>query len=65
MEQLIEFLQGFNIQNILCFVAVIWYFTKDLKAELQSIHHDLNIMNTRISRLEGTVYGKEIYDTKI
>ncbi|NBV40346.1 hypothetical protein EBR77_00715 [bacterium] len=65
MDKLIDFLIGFNFQTIITVIAAIWYFTKDIKTELSlkldKIEVDLNKMNTRVSRIEGTVYGQEIY----
>ena len=53
----IEFVAGFVI------TLVILYFTRDLKASIDNLDRDLKDMNTRIARLEGTVYGKDIYNT--
>ena len=65
MDSLINFLKEFNIQTILSMALIVWYFTRDIKNSLEGkidkLDHDIRDMNTRISRLEGTVYGKKIY----
>lgn len=62
MDKFLEFLQEFNIQNIISLIIIVWYFTRDLKKEIEKVNAELHQMNTRISRIEGTVYGKEIYE---
>ena len=62
MEHVLAFLREFNFQNILSMAVIMWYFTRDLKASIEQVDHDLMNMNTRISRLEGTVYGSDIYN---
>jgi len=66
MQEIIQFLNEFNIQNILSMGLIMWYFTNDIKKELKtsidSLDKDVRQMNTRASRLEGTVYGKGVYE---
>jgi len=68
MKDLLDFLREFNAQTIISVGVMVWYFTKDMKKELKAsidnLDADLRKMNTRISRIEGTVYGKDIY-TKV
>ena len=61
MDKIIDFLREFNIQTIFSMALVIWYFTRDLKTSIDNLDHDLKDMNTRIARLEGSVYGTDIY----
>jgi len=65
MEQVLAFLKEFNIQTILSLGLIVWYFTSDLKKSLETkidnLDKDVRDMNTRTGRLEGTVYGKDIY----
>jgi len=61
MEQLLEFLKEFNLQTILSMAIIVWYFCRDIKTAVDAVDHDLREMNTRISRIEGTVYGTEVY----
>lgn len=61
MEQVFSFLKEFNIQNILSLGLIVWYFTRDLKVSIDTLDKDVRAMNTRIGRLEGTVYGKDVY----
>lgn len=62
MEELLNFIKDFNIQTLISIIIVIWYFTRDIKASIDNVDRDLKAMNTRISRLEGTAYGKDIYN---
>ena len=68
MHDLLDFFKEFNIQTILSMTVIIWYFTRDIKTSLESkidnLDKDIRAMNTRISRIEGTVYGKDIYNNK-
>jgi hypothetical protein len=65
MSEILEFLRGFNLQTILSMGAIVWYFANETKKELgnkiDALDKDVRNMNTRISRLEGTVYGKDVY----
>lgn len=68
IQPLIHSLSGLNWQAIVAIFIVVWFFTKDLRKgveetlrEVKSIHADLKTMNTRISRLEGTTYGQQLY----
>ena len=62
MDQLLEFLKEFNLQTIISMALIVWYFSRDIKTSIDHVDSDLKAMNTRISRLEGTVYGKDIYN---
>ena len=68
MSELIEFLNGFNIQTIVSMAVIMWYFTRELKISLETkidnLDKDMRLLNTRISILEGTVYGKGVYNSK-
>jgi len=57
-----SFFREFNLQTILSMIAVMWYFTRDIKNSIDSLDKDVREMNTRMSRLEGTVYGKDVYN---
>jgi hypothetical protein len=62
MEELLKFFKEFNIQTIMTVLLGMWYFTRDIKTEIRSIHKDLKGMDTLLSRLEGTTYGKDLYN---
>lgn len=62
MNELFDFLKGFNIQTILSIVLVIWYFTRDIKSSIESLTKEMHTLNTRVSRIEGSVYGKDVYN---
>lgn len=34
---------------------------KSLKEEIKAIHKEFKFIHTRLSRVEGTVYGKDVY----
>lgn len=61
MDNILEFLKGFNFQTIISMVVILWVFSKDIKSSIENLDRDVRAMNTRIGRLEGTVYGKDIY----
>jgi hypothetical protein len=77
VEHLIDTVSALNWQAVVGIFVVVWFFTRDLRksidglkegqnillAEVKSIHSDLKVMNTRISRIEGTVYGEKLYKT--
>ncbi len=61
MDQVCSFLKEFNIQTILSLAVIVWYFTRDLKSSIDSLDRDVRAMNTRMGRIEGTLYGKDVY----
>lgn len=62
INEILEFFKEFNIQTIISIAVIMWYFTRDIKSSIETLDHDLRKMNTRVSRLEGTVFGREIYN---
>lgn len=69
MDHVVEFLKEFNLQSILSMIGIMWYFTRDIKEDVQELKKDvkdmkneMHISNTRISRLGGSVYGKDCYN---
>ena len=69
MQDLMIFFKEFNIQNILSMAIIMWYFTRDINSQIHELdddlkimNRDIHIMNTRVSRMEGTVYGKDMYN---
>ena len=58
INKTIEFLAGFNIQTIISLIGIMWYFSSGIKSSIDNLDKDIRDMNTRTSRLEGTVYGK-------
>lgn len=65
MTELVEFLKQYDFFTIFSLGILVWYFNNNLKTSLEikldAIDLKLQNMNTRISRIEGTVYGKDIY----
>lgn len=64
MHELIEFLKGFDLHTIICIGVAIWFFTRDIKKEIKEIHKEFKFINIRLSRVEGALYGKDIYKEK-
>ncbi len=62
MKEIFDFIRDFNIQNILSMFAICWYFSRDVKLSIDNLDKDVRNMNTRVTRLEGTIYGKDIYN---
>ncbi len=72
MHELIEYLKQYDLFMLLTLGTLIWYLlkgiekalnvsTKSIETKIDALDKDMRIMNTRISRIEGTVYGKEVY----
>ncbi len=65
MDDIISFFKEFNAHNIISMGLVVWYFTHDIKVSLEkkidALDSDIRAMNTRLGRVEGTVYGKDVY----
>ena len=73
MDKLIEILINFNLPTVVSVIAALWFFTRDIKkdikkdiektnAEMHQNNIEFHHMNTRVSRLEGAVYGKDVYE---
>lgn len=65
MDQVLEFLKEFNFQIILSVSIIVWYFTNQIKKSLHEkiykLDLDIREMETRVGRLEGAVFGKDVY----
>ncbi len=65
VEAILDFLKEFNLQTIVSMGIMLWFFSRNIKSELKNsidnLDRDIRAMNTRMSRLEGTVYGKDVY----
>lgn len=59
---LLEFIRGFDIQNIITMVIIVWYFSKKITEKVDNLDKDIREMNSRVSRIEGTVYGRKTYE---
>jgi hypothetical protein len=53
-----------NVPTILAVIGACWWFTRDIKEEIKSIHKEFKFINIRLSRVEGTLYGIDIYKEK-
>lgn len=68
MNELVSLLKDLNVPTILTIFAAVWVATrglrsdiKDVKEEINDIHKEFKFINIRLSRVEGTFYGKDIY----
>jgi len=61
MDEILAFLKEFNFQTIISLGIIIWYFNRDLKMSIDNLDKDIRQMNTRVSRVEGILFGKDIY----
>lgn len=50
-EQILAFLQGFNIQTILSLTGIIWMFSANIKAEMKLIEAKMDKQSERTDRL--------------
>ena len=55
-------LTGLNLHTLFFFLLSMWWFTKDIRADVKSMKDELHASNTRVSRIEGTVYGRKLYE---
>lgn len=69
MELILQFFKDFSLQNIISMAVIMWYFTRDIKKDMHKLasamehmNKEFHRMNTRVSRIEGNVYGKDIYE---
>lgn len=67
MTEILDFSKSFDLHTIIAMGVIMWFFTRDIKKELKAsidnLDKDVREMNTRVSRLEGTVYGNKVYKT--
>jgi len=72
MHELVQFLKDFDFHTILSVVVACWWFTRGIKKDikeikkdsaeaLKEIHKEFKFINIRLSRVEGTTYGRDIY----
>lgn len=57
MDNLIDFFKGFNLQEIISLIVVVWFMThkqfSQIKDDLKSIKDDVKSLDMRLTRLEG------------
>jgi hypothetical protein len=68
MQEFLKFLSDLNWSVILTIIGAFWYLKKDIRKDIEAIHKDIasihkefKFINIRLSRVEGTIYGKDIY----
>jgi len=69
--EILNVLKDLNLATILTVIAATWWFNrtlradvKEIKEEIKSIHKEFKFINIRLSRVEGTLYGVDIYKDK-
>jgi hypothetical protein len=58
MNELVDFLKGFNVQQIISMVVIFWFMTKSFREDIKEIKIDIKDMDRRISHLEGAFTSK-------
>ena len=53
MDTAIDFMKGFNLQTILSLIAIVWYFTSQLKSEIKS---DIKSLEKRIDTQDERIF---------
>ncbi len=53
---------GLNLHTLVFFIITTWWFTKDIQSDVKAMKDELHASNTRVSRIEGTVYGRKLYE---
>lgn len=56
---------GLNLHTLAFFVVTTWWFTRDIRSDVKEMKQEMHEYNTRLSRVEGTVYGNKTYDQKL
>lgn len=62
VNDVLSAITGLNLHTLVFFIVTTWWFTKEIKADVKEMKTEMHLANTRVSRLEGTVYGKKMYD---
>lgn len=68
IKDLVDLLKDLNVPTLLTIIGAVWWANrglrsdmKEVKEEIKSIHKEFKFINVRVSRLEGSFYGKDIY----
>lgn len=64
MDQIVQFLQGFDIQTILSILVIVWLFTRNIKSELKEIKQELKSIDMRLTRVEIRFDERDRYESK-
>lgn len=71
MPEIIQLFKELNLTTILTVIAASWWFNrsirsdvKEIKQEIKTIHKEFKFINIRLSRVEGTLYGVDLYKEK-
>lgn len=62
-DEIVKLIQLFELPQLVGCGVIVWFFTKDIRSDLQKLTEDFHKMNTRVARLEGSVYGNKIYES--
>jgi len=68
MENLMEFFKGFNLQEIISLIVVVWVMTnkqfKKIHEDLNSIKQDVKNIDSRLTRLEGRFEERGYWESR-
>lgn len=64
MDNIFEFFKGFDLQQIIMTLAIIWFFTKDIKGELKEINKSLHFLDMRLIKLEGRFEERGYWESR-
>lgn len=51
MDQVMEFMKGFNIQTIMSLIAIVWAFSANIKSEMRLLEAKIDQQAARTDRL--------------
>jgi len=51
MDQVLDFMKGFNIQTILSLAGIVWFFSSSLKSEMKLLEAKIDQQSNRSDRL--------------
>lgn len=51
MDQVLEFMKGFNIQTIMSLLAIVWVFSANIKSEMKLLEAKIDQQSARTDRL--------------
>ena len=51
MDQVLEFMKGFNVQTIMSLAGIVWLFSSNLKSEMKLLEAKIDQQSARSDRL--------------
>lgn len=56
MDKLIEFFNGFELQNLIAMTAAIWYFTREIRNDIKKEIEEMKKENSAQARRTDKLY---------